>query len=211
MKFGQMDLKTKIKHHRSIKKEEKNLKALGNELAFYDFKTLSPNNDYQFIVQFTDNIEVTTYSDIEYSGNEFDFTYQMETLKCFINQLFKYLPEDYCLIRNYGTDWIVDKELSLELYEHFNEQGILNNSKQLLSIKKDDRLISLLLDSIFQYNSFVQFIFKESGVIVSPSDHLDLFISGNKLSEVRDILNNCLNNFSKREVLEIRKIFNSPN
>ncbi|MCJ1993060.1 hypothetical protein GYN24_00445 [Lactococcus piscium] len=52
-----MDQKTKIKHHRSIKKEEKNLKALGNELAFYDFKTLSPNNDYQFIVQFTDNIE----------------------------------------------------------------------------------------------------------------------------------------------------------
>ncbi|SPC37810.1 hypothetical protein LPICM02_40045 [Pseudolactococcus piscium] len=57
MKSGQMDQKTKIKHHRSIKKEEKNLKALGNELAFYDFKTLSPNNDYQFIVQFTDNIE----------------------------------------------------------------------------------------------------------------------------------------------------------
>lgn len=107
------------------------------------------------------------------------------------------------MIRNYGTDWIVDKELSLELYEQFNEQGILNNSKQLLSIKKDDRLISLLLDSIFQYNSFVQFIFKESGVIVSPSDHLDLFISGSKLLEVKDVLNNCLNNFSKREVLEI--------
>lgn len=206
MKFGQTGQKTKIKRHKSTIKRKNQLKKLSEHFKFYDFKNLSPNNEYQFIVEFTYSIDVTTYSDIKYSSNDLDFIYQMKIMKKFINRLFHVLPDSYCMVRKYEKDWVVDRNLAEELSEYLSDHSVKNNFDQLLFLKKDDKAIDLLIDSVFKYNSFIQFIFEDSAIVVSPSDHLDVFISGENLSDLNKTICKCLSIFSEENILKINKV-----
>lgn len=172
----------------------KQLKIIEDKLNFYSFENLSTKNGLQLLIQFTEGTDVIIYSDLQFDGNEQLFLSQRKELQEFILQLFDVFIDDYCLIRKYETDWIVDEALSKELEDFFLKRGIQNNSDESFYVKKDNKIIPLLLDAAFRYNSFVQFIFEKEEVVVSPSDHLVVFIGSSDLNKIQSKIAKCFDN-----------------
>lgn len=170
------------------------LRTIEDKLNFYNFESLSTKNGSQLLIQFTEGTDVITYSDLQFGGSEQLSLSQKKELQEFILRLFDVFIDDYCLIRKYETDWIVDEALSKELADFFLKRGVQNNSDESFYVKKDDKIIPLLLDAAFRYNSFVQFIFEKEEVVVSPSDHLVVFIVSSDLNKMQSKIAKCFDN-----------------
>lgn len=180
----------------------KQLRTIENKMTFYDFNDLSTRKESQLLVRFKKEVNATTYSDIQFNGNEKHFYSQKQELKTFILKLFNSFTDEDCVIRKYEVDWIIDKTLSSELFECFIMLGIQNSSNEAICVKKNDEIINLLLESVFRYNSFIQFLFEKAEVVVSPSDHLDVFIASNNPARMKSKITKCLKSLDE-ENLEI--------
>lgn len=165
---------------------EEKFSYLKKKFAFYDFKELSCNSGKEYIVQFINHRDITTFSDLQYGGSESQFNQSEKILVTFLLNFFKKLNEKSVSILNYENEWVVNRDLSNNLYKLLKKEQICHSD---IGIETDieNKVVKYFIESIFKYNSFVSFAFEESKMIVTPTDHMDIFICSNEDSSFEQI------------------------
>jgi len=173
----------------------KELENIEGQLDFYNFDELSSLKKKQLMVKFNDEVRPVIYSDLQFDGNRKEYEDKEKILLLFLTNLFKKIDEISCIIKKYNEKWVVNNEISPELTNVLTEQLISNRFRGGICTVKDDLIIDLFIRSVFKYNSFVQFIFKENQIIISPSDHLDIFIDSGDIdnleSKILEVFSVC--------------------
>jgi len=202
-----MDLKIRINRQNRgsfiMKKVSKNdLIAIEKELEYYDFEELSPEHQKQWLIRFKKSVNEVTYSDLQYGGDEVEYNKKEEILLKLLYELFMMFKGKYCIIKKYEERWVIDNKLSEKLYNVLKNQQITTRFAGGILVEKDSEVIKLFAESVFKYNSFIQYIFSDEKIVVSPSDHLDIFIASNNIKALECKILGCINNVEK-EMLEL--------
>lgn len=97
-------------------------------------------------------------------------------LSAFIACIIDSIPDDQCYIVRYDDCWTANDSVMPDLHIALEHNNISNINKAIVG-KKCSKLVSIFVKSCLRYNSFIQIVFPRSQVIISPSDHLDVFIA----------------------------------
>jgi len=152
------------------------LAVLETAMPFYDFEALSPSSGTSLVVKAPENQGVTRYGDVEQKNGTFSqYRRRERSLLRFLHQLFTYIPEDDCLVRKYEEAWVVRETEAPELAAFLRKEGVDRGVWAILAGKSDD-LISRFVISALRYNSFIQLLFPATQLIITPTDHMDLFL-----------------------------------
>jgi len=162
------------------------LKEIKKGLSFYDFDNLNSING-QIIVKFNDDFKVTRFDDIKFGGLNEDFELQSNMLKDLMMEFIKYYKFESIIIAKYQPKWIVNKDKSPELTEILRCKGLRTNFSGAISVK-NIKVIEDFFYSNLKYNSFTQFILLEPKVIITPTDHLDVFIASSDINNTLDVV-----------------------
>ncbi len=153
--------------------EVKHLKSL---VPFYDFDELNPVGGTRYVIKAPNK-----YSHIRYSGIELNYCsasdyleIERELLK-FILSLIAAIQEKECTIVRYESKWVVRESELPKLSTLLHKNGI-GNSVQGITVSKYDTIIGEFVISALRYNSFIQFLFPGKRVVITPTDHLDVFV-----------------------------------
>jgi len=169
----------------------KELKNIENYLRFYDFEELSSKQSRQLIIKFNNKVSPVTYSDLQFNGDKEEYENKEKILIEFLKKLFKQFGETHCVIRKYDEKWVVNKEILPKLTTALTRYSVSNTFNGGILLEKDEILVDSFISSVLRYNSFVQFIFKTDEIVVSPTDHLDIFIASKNIDGLeRKILDN---------------------
>jgi hypothetical protein len=173
-----------------INLNQNKIQLLKKEMSFYNFTThVSKNKRIQ--VKFNENVQVTRFGDLEYGGDITLFINQRNILQGFVLDLIKILGGEVIVIK-YNEKWIVNKELcDIDLYNLIIKLGGNNNFNGGFELHNDQE-ISVFLIECFKYNSFPNFLLTKEKVIITPSDHMDLFISSSNMSELNIVVNKLI-------------------
>ncbi len=166
-------------------------------MKFYNFDELSTEDNSEIIVKFDNSFELVTYSDLSFN-NQFElFEHEMKILIEFIKRILDKVSDKNCIIIKYNDKWVVNKTKAPELGMLLDNYLITNNWKGALLVDKDDRILELFLESVFKYDSFMQILLKDSKIIISPSDHMDIFFHSNNINELENLIIETLKFYSK--------------
>lgn len=100
----------------------------------------------------------------------------LNKLSAFIACIIDSIPDDQCYIVRYDDCWTANDSVMPDLHIALEHNNISNINKAIVG-KKCSKLVSIFVKSCLRYNSFIQIVFPRSQVIISPSDHLDVFIA----------------------------------
>lgn len=180
------------------------LEKIINEISFYNFEELSTNDNSKIVVKFQNNIDSTTYSDLQfYDGREI-FDYKKNILIEFINKILASIDEKELIMRKYNEKWIINPEESKEVSDVLSSNAIKNNFNGGLLVHKNNKMVELFIESVLKYNSFIQLIFQKSKIIISPTDHMDIFFESDNINELKRVIDDNLNTFVNVLLLEIK-------
>lgn len=163
---------------------DRNLEKILKNFDFYSFDTLSSHKNNSIVLTFNNYIDVATFSDIKYGGSEKDYIAQKEILKTIIKEYINSFDVEFLYLKKYSELWLINEEICKELVYYMKANDINNNSKAMIVLRQAEPPFELFLDSLFMYNSFFQILLPEERIIVSPTDHMDIFLDGDDISRV---------------------------
>jgi hypothetical protein len=170
-----------------MKKIECNdLKKIETNLNFYDFDKFSSEEEKSLYIEFFDKSNLVRYDGNKLFKEKDTFEEEINTLLTIVEKIFGIISEDSCIIRKYAWRWIIHKNISLELYSELDNSFISNRFKGGILIKKNDDLVKMFNKSAFKNNSFIQFIFVKSEIIISPTDHMDILIQARNIKNIEE-------------------------
>ncbi|WP_333638467.1 hypothetical protein [Tissierella praeacuta] len=102
------------------------LKEIKKELLFYDFDNLNAKGN-QIIVKFKDDFSITRFDDIRFGGLSEDFETQACIIEDLIIEIIKYYGCENIILAKYESNWIMNKDKSLELTTLFKSNGLRTN------------------------------------------------------------------------------------
>ena len=179
--------------------------SIEESLSSYDFEALSPKQQKSLLVRFKSEVSPVTYSDLQFGGSEEDYKNKEKILLKFIKELYDVLGENYCIVRKYNEKWVVNKDLSPELVTIMTEYSVTNKFNGGILVEKEEALVDLFIQSVLKYNSFVQFIFQADEIIISPTDHLDVFVNSKNLELLEDKVSEITSLWGK-DMLELATV-----
>lgn len=194
-KFGQMNQKIKTKDHSNggysaimkIIKDNK-FTLLLDEFTFYDFEEFVSRNNYDIKIQFKDEISSIVYGDLSFDDNwnlyEKKENMIVELVDLIINRL-----EENCIATKYNNRWVVDRKKSNRLFKMLKNNHVKMIATRGLLLQNDTEEMSLFIKSILKYNSFVQFLLKDTKLVMTVTDHMDIFLSGENDNFIKTIEN----------------------
>lgn len=149
-----------------------------NEVSFYDLFSCSINYGKQYFIQFSENISDVVFSDLKYTTfekNDFrNFYEKEEKLVKLLCSIIEYFGKEVFVV-NYVNKWIKDKRISPTLNKLLKQYEVKDTDIILkLSEKKEWEQIA---KSIIRYNTFAEFVTISKDIIITPTDHLDIFVS----------------------------------
>ena len=144
-------------------------------MKFYDFDELCSDDDSKIVVKFHDYIDSVTYSDLKFNNDSEMYESKKKILIEFIGKIFNKIFETNCIIKKYNEKWVINKEEASDLAITLNNSLVTNKLKGGLLVDKNDKIVELFIESVFKYNSFIQIIFQDSKLIITPTDHMDIF------------------------------------
>lgn len=168
---------------------------LRKTMQFYNFEENEIIKGKTWVITFADNIKIVTFSDLNFTDNHIIdkriFQSQKRQLTHLIRKITQCFDEE-CIIFNYGNKWIQNKRLIPMLSSFFEENKISNYFQGGLRIDKNSIMLELLIRSAYQYNSFIDIVFPDNQFSLSPTDHMDIFLStvckNQKSSKIDSIL-----------------------
>lgn len=176
---------------------QQEISRLKNELDFYNFKQFETNNKSKIVVKFNNDFDPITYSDmVLYEEKKEVFENKKNILIKFIDAILKYIENDKCFLLKYNEKWVVTRSKSNELSYYLKDNHIRNNQNCGIEINKDDKLLTLFLDSVFKYNSFIQIIFKTPKIIITPTDHMDVFFDAPDIKYLNSFIQKNMNHLN---------------
>lgn len=175
----------------------KQMDKIKKDMLFYNFNELNSNDNSKMVVKFHDNIDSVIYSDLQfYEGKEM-FEYKKNILIEFIKKSLNKIAEDSCIIVKYNEKWVVNKEKSKELSEVLSNYSVRNNFNGGILIDKKSKIVELFIESVLKYNSFIEIVFGNSQLIISPTDHMDIFFQARNIAEFKNIIIDIINEFGE--------------
>ncbi len=165
------------------------------QFKYYDFKELESIGYSGLIIRFNKDRETTIYSDLHhYPEQEHIFNQKYGDYLRLIKHIFLTVEDKKCIVYRYNEKWVVNRELS-SLYSILKNSQIRNNYAGGLKIDKNGRISEMFLESIIKYNSFLEFLFVDSKMIVTPTDHMDVFLHTNNdetiENKLRKMIESC--------------------
>lgn len=151
---------------------------LKKQLSFYDFDNCSVRFGSELCLALNNNFGGIRYCDVQlyhYKKDIINKYYKCEKILLnILSGLFNYLNNAMYII-NYSDKWIKNKRISPQMNKLLIKNSIndknkifyINSSLDALSVSK----------SIFRYNTFAAFASIQKEIIITPTDHLDVFIS----------------------------------
>ncbi len=143
-----------------------------------------------------------------------------------MSDLIKISKKDMCTVRNHFSFYDFSEQSSIEnsnIVVEFNSEKVVTYSELHLgkskktcslyrSLKKNriknkfgggiqlscnDKLLFSFLDSNLKYNSFFNILLPDSRIVITPTDHMDIFFDAENVEEVKADLKKLLykNNF----------------
>lgn len=152
------------------------VKCLKEKLFFYDFDNLAIKGGTVYVIKPPNEYNHIRYGDIELGNcSALDYHKLEERLLDFLSILFDSFEEQECTIVKYEPSWIVRKSESPKLSLLLNANGI-SNDVYGITVSKYDAIVKELAIASFRYNSFIQFLFPCRKAVITPTDHMDLFL-----------------------------------
>lgn len=180
IKYGQMGLKTRTKLHERgelVSKQELG-SIMHNSFSFFDFNELRSLHGKSIFIKGA-NLSNLTYSDLQFvEKNELEpkrEAYQkIEDLICgCVLKFIDKMTEDECIVRSYGDKWFYRRIITAT---GGRVLPIFRSYKGGVKVEKGSVVIESYVRSVLRYNSFLQFLFPKDQAILSPTDHMDLFV-----------------------------------
>lgn len=191
----------KIIKYKVVKKlnkiSSKEMNYIKKKMKFYNFDELSTEDDSKIIVKFCDSVDSVTYSDLSFINGFEMYEYKKRILIDFIRKVLDKVSEENCIIIRYNEKWVVNKSEAAELVNYLNNSLVTNKLKGGLLVDKNNKIVELFIESVFKYNSFIQILLKDSKIIISPSDHMDIFFQSNNMGELENLIIDILNSYRK--------------
>lgn len=161
------------------------LKKIKQRNTFFDFKNLCCK--FGYCIKIECRGDIISYSDIRLGADESLYKSIENTLISLFIDILNTVDLDSGVISRYNEKWIVNKSISLSLYNRFVELGIKNTFGG--GFYMDDMTFNCdILKAAFRYNCFPLFI--SDNLIIAPSDHMEIFVwtSNNTLKESIELL-----------------------
>lgn len=159
-----------------------------DEFTFYDFEEFVSRNNYDIKIQFKDEISSIVYGDLSFDDNwnlyEKKENMIVELVDLIINRL-----EENCIATKYNNRWVVDRKKSNRLFKMLKNNHVKMIATRGLLLQNDTEEMSLFIKSILKYNSFVQFLLKDTKLVMTVTDHMDIFLSGENDNFIKTIEN----------------------
>lgn len=187
-----------------IKLSIKELNEIKKDFTFYDFINHNSTNG-QILIKFNDNVDVTRFDDIQLGGLSENFIKQANILKGIVLDLIDYLSTGTIVITKYQYKWIMNKSKSPALAEIFHTKGLRANFSGAISVN-EKKILEDFTYSNFKYNSFTHFLIPNANVMITPTDHLDLFIAASNIENTLNIVRKIIDENGNDKVLSISKI-----
>ena len=164
-------------------------KCLKNKFSFYNFKNFeSVNKENDMVIKFSKN-KITRYCDLILGGNPKEYEHLENDLLQLLNSFFDTLSTKDAVAIKYADTWVVDKKESSDLYLFLHKRKL--DRKKFLYLQDNKQLFLLLSKSTLRYNTFCQFLFPENELVLTVTDHLDIFVSTpilNTKNKVREVV-----------------------
>ncbi len=180
------------------------LNKIKESFSFYDFNNHNSANG-QIIIRFNDDIDAIRFDDIQFGGLPENFIEQANILKDIVLDLIEYLSTGTIIVAKYKYKWIMNKSKSPELAEMFHTKGIRTNFSGAINVNEKN-ILEYFTYSNFKYNSFTHFLIPNAKVIITPTDHLDLFITANDMKNTLNAVRKMIDENDNYKVLSISKI-----
>lgn len=148
------------------------LSTIEKQMAFYDFSSFDAEN--KVVIYF--RRDQFFLADPGYHVNGKVFYQELSCIQLFIAKLMDKIADQECIIRKYQDEWVKNKRRSRKLHKSLKQAHIQIRKTPAIEIHKKSSVIPLFVESIVKYNTFAEFIFAEEKIVLSPTDHMDVFI-----------------------------------
>ena len=146
--------------------------------SFYDLSTCSQLCGNKIIINLSKKLGKVIYSDLRYTTfdkKEIRLYFRKETLLTgIILELLSNFQEIY--VFNYGNQWMINKRKAPSLNQILKDNKVFDCESRVLKLTEEAEIVAFA-KSIFRYNTFASFFNPGKGIVVTPTDHLDIFIS----------------------------------
>ncbi len=151
-------------------------RCLKSSVPFYNFEDLAIRSGVRYVIKAPEEYGHIRYGDIALGNcTAADYCDLEELLLNFFSVQLDTIDEKECTIIRYEPQWVVRASESPELSSALDKNGISNDIHGI-TVDKHDPMVKEFAVSSFRYNSFIQVLFPGRGMIITPSDHMDLFI-----------------------------------
>lgn len=166
---------------------------IGSVGTFYSLSNCSRICGSEIIINFSEKFGKVTYSDLSYTT--FDkkeiqlYSIKEKLLIEVILELLRKFQEIY--VFNYGDKWITNKKIAPSLNKILKGNKVFDGDSRVLQLTEESEIVAFV-KSIFRYNTFVSFVNPEKGIVITPTDHLDIFIDSKDdyVNTVKEIIKN---------------------
>lgn len=161
--------------------------------SFYDLSTCSQLCGNEIIINLSKKLGEVVYSDLRYTTfdkKEIQLYFRKEKLLIgIILELFLNFQEIY--VYNYGDQWIKNKKTAPSLNQILKNNKVFDRDCCVLKLTEKAEIVAFA-KSIFRYNTFVSFFNPTKDIVVTPTDHLDIFISSKDehINAIKEIIEN---------------------
>ncbi len=151
-------------------------RRLKSSISFYDFDDLAIRGGATYVIKAPGEYAHIRYGDTAL-GNcaAADYRELEEMLLDFFSVLLDTIDERECTIVRYEPKWVVRASGSPKLFSTLKKNGV-SDDVHGITVDKHDPMVKEFAVSSFRYNSFIQVLFPGRGIIITPTDHMDLFI-----------------------------------
>ena len=148
--------------------------SIKQKFKFYNFDNLASfNEENDFTIKFADE-NATRYCDTYYGGSLSQYEKIEKRILKYAGVLYdQFICDNSVAVRYHGA-WVVNPEVSPELHVQLSKSNMLQDCEISLNNKE---MFLLLAKSALRYNTFCQFLFVKSRLILTITDHLDMFVS----------------------------------
>ena len=150
------------------------ISELNKQFDFYDFNAFRGHKNIQIV--FAEDFGVVRFGDLEYGANLNDYQIRENLLCEFVLRSISHFLDRELVLKKYEEKWVVNKKLSQELYKEL-EKNHVDKNVAAISLDKDSPWIKLFIEAALKYNSFFEFLFPLEKIVLTLTDHMDIFIS----------------------------------
>lgn len=186
---------------KNLNNTEKDI-LINNISSFYNLSTCSQLCGNEILINLSKRLGKVTYSDLRYTTfdkKEFQLYFRKEKfLIGIILELFSNFQEVY--IFNHGDKWINNRKIAPSLNQILKDNKIFDGDSCVLKLTEEIEIVAFV-KSILRYNTFASFFIPAKDIVVTPTDHLDIFIFSK--DDYINIVKNIIENKNESKIFHL--------